>query len=184
MSEWNKKREIMRLYDVTAHLYDTRYAEEQKQKIEAALEEMKIKNHSSILDVGCGTGILFNYVVDKAKSIVGLDISRKTLQEAKKKAKNLKNVHLVLADADNMPFREKLFDYVFGVTVLQNMPEPAKTLMEIGRVAKEKAKIIVTGMKKAFTTEQFQQLLSNANLKSVAVKAENLKCYVAVCVKL
>jgi ubiquinone/menaquinone biosynthesis C-methylase UbiE len=184
MSEWDRKREIMRLYDVTARLYEIRYAEEQKQKIEAALKEMKIANHSSILDVGCGTGILFNYVVDKAKSIVGLDTSRKILREAKKKAKNLKNVHLVLADADNMPFRENLFDHVFGVTVLQNMPEPAKTLMEIRRVAEGKAKIIVTGMKKAFTPEQFQQLLSNANLESVAVKAESLKCYVAVCVKL
>lgn len=184
MNEWDKKREIMRLYDVTAHLYDIRYAEEQKQKIEAALEKITIKKHCSVLDVGCGTGILFNYVVDKAKSVVGLDISRKTMQEAKKKAKNFENVYLVLADADNMPFRENLFNYVFGVTVLQNMPEPAKTLMEIGRVAKGKAKIIVTGMKKAFTLKQFQQLLSNANLKSVAVEAENLKCYVVVCVKL
>ncbi|MGB9676375.1 MAG: class I SAM-dependent methyltransferase [Candidatus Bathyarchaeales archaeon] len=184
MNEWNKKREIMRRYDLTAHLYDMRYADEQKQKIEAALEEITIKKHCLVLDVGCGTGILFNYFVEKAKSVVGLDISRKTLQEAKKRAKNLENVYLVLADADNMPFRENFFDYVFGVTVLQNMPAPAKTLMEVRRVAEGKAKIIVTGMKKAFTLEQFQQLLSAANLKAIAVKVENLNCYVAVCVKL
>ncbi|MEM3596915.1 MAG: class I SAM-dependent methyltransferase [Candidatus Bathyarchaeia archaeon] len=184
MSEWDKKREIMQCYDVTAHLYDTRYAGEQKQKIEAALEEIKIKKLCSVLDVGCGTGILFNYFASKAKSIVGLDISRRTLQEAKKRANNIGNTHLVLADADNMPLRENLFDYVFGITILQNMPEPAKTLMEIRRVAKRKAKIIVTGMKKAFTREQFQKLLSEANLKSIAFKTENLKCYVAICVKL
>lgn len=183
MGEWNKKREIMRLYDVTAHLYDMRYAEEQRQKIEAALEETSIKKYSLVLDVGCGTGILFNYVAGKAKMVVGLDISRKTLQEAKKRAKNIRNAHLVLADADNMPFQENLFDYVFGVTVLQNMPKPAKTLAEIRRVAKEKSKIIVTGMKKAFTLEQFQRLLSEAHLKSVVLRAENLKCYVVVCVK-
>ncbi|MEM3578018.1 MAG: class I SAM-dependent methyltransferase [Candidatus Bathyarchaeia archaeon] len=184
MSEWDKKREIMRLYDITAHLYDMRYAEEQKQKIEVALGEITIKRHSLVLDAGCGTGILLNYIVNKAKMVVGVDISRKTLQEAKKSAKNLENAHLILADADNMPFREGLFDYVFGVTVLQNMPEPAKTLAEIGRVAKGKAKIIVTGMKKAFTLEQFQKLLLSANLKSVKFKDESLKCYVAICVKL
>ncbi|MEM2105953.1 MAG: class I SAM-dependent methyltransferase [Candidatus Bathyarchaeia archaeon] len=184
MGEWNKKREIMQRYDATAHLYDTRYFEEQKQKIEAALEEIKIKNHCLVLDVGCGTGILFNYFADKAKAVVGLDISRKTLQEAKKKVKNIGNAHLVLADADNMPFRENFFDYAFGVTILQNMPEPAKTLAEIRRTAKGKAKIVVTGMKKAFGLEQFQKLLSDVNLKTVAVKTENLKCYVAVCVKI
>lgn len=183
MSEWNKKREIMQRYDVTAHIYDMRYAEEQKLKIEAALEKMKVERLCSILDVGCGTGILFDYVADKAENIVGVDVSRKTLQQAKRKAESFGNTHLVLADADNMPFKECLFDYVFGITVLQNMPEPIETLREIRRVAKNNAKIVVTGMKKAFTLEEFRKLLSDADLKSVAFRDECLKCYVAVCVK-
>ncbi|MGB9741505.1 MAG: class I SAM-dependent methyltransferase [Candidatus Bathyarchaeia archaeon] len=184
MSSWNKKREIMQRYDVTADIYEMRYAEEQKMKIETALKEIKVKRHCAILDVGCGTGILFNYVADKAEKVVGLDVSRKTLLKAKQRTKNFGNIHLVLADADNMPIRECAFDYIFGITLLQNMPKPNETLKEINRVTKENAKIVVTGMKKAFNLKEFKKLLSDAALNIVAFKNGNLKCYVAVCVKL
>lgn len=185
MTKRNKKRSIMKRYDLTAHIYDMRYAEEQKLKIEAALREMEIERQSAILDVGCGTGILFNYLAEKAATIVGLDISKRTLQQAKRKAKSFGNIHLVLADADKMPFKAAYFDYVFGITVLQNMPNPAETLKEIMRVAKDFARIVVTGMKKAFTFEEFQKLISDVNLKNfVVLNDSSLKCYVAICEKL
>jgi ubiquinone/menaquinone biosynthesis C-methylase UbiE len=184
MSEWKKKRSLMHRYDLTANIYDIRYAEEQAAKIEAALEDVKIKNNSLVLDAGCGTGLLFGYVFDKAETTVGLDISREILLQAKKRAKNLENIYLVLADADNMPLKEKIFSHVFGITLIQNMPNPAKTLSEFRRVAKEDAAIVVTGMKKAFALEEFEELLRDAGFGIVALKDEGLKCYVAVCTRL
>jgi ubiquinone/menaquinone biosynthesis C-methylase UbiE len=184
MSQWKKKRTIMRRYDLTAHLYDMRYAEEQRAKIEAALEKLTIEKPALILDVGCGTGILFDYVAQRAEAIVGLDISKKILLQAKKRAKNFQNVHLILADADNIPIKENVFTHIFGITVLQNMPNPTKTLKEIRRVAKENAKIVVTGLKKAFTKEKFEGLLHNAGLILFDLRDEGLKCYVAVCIKI
>ena len=184
MSEWKRKRSIMRRYDLTAHIYDMRYAEEQAAKIEAALEKLTMETSAFILDVGCGTGILFDYVAEKVETVIGLDISKKILLQAKKRSKNFQNAHLILGDADNIPLRENIFTYVFGVTLLQNMPKPAKTLKEIGRVAKENATIVVTGLKKAFTREEFEELLRCARLNPVNLKSEGLKCYVAVCTKI
>jgi ubiquinone/menaquinone biosynthesis C-methylase UbiE len=183
MSEWNKKRSIMSRYDLTAHIYDMRYADEQAAKIEAALKTVKFEDNSVVLDAGCGTGILFDYIANQAKAIVGLDISKKILLEAKKHAKNPLNVHLILADADNMPLKERAFSHVFGMTLLQNMPNPARTLNEMKRTAKVNAIIVVTGMKKAFTLKKFRNLLRNAGLKIVSLDSEDLKCYVAVCVQ-
>ena len=128
MSEWDKKRGVMHRYDLTAHIYDMQYAEEQTAKIEAALEDLKMEKHGLVLDVGCGTGLLFVYVADKAETTIGLDISRKILLQAKKHAKNFLNIHLILADADNMPLRENIFSSVFGITLLQNMPKPVKRI--------------------------------------------------------
>jgi ubiquinone/menaquinone biosynthesis C-methylase UbiE len=184
MSEWKKKRSIMRRYDSTAQIYDMRYAEEQTAKIEAALEELKIEKPDLVLDVGCGTGILFDYVAEKTEAIVGVDISRKILLQAKKRAKNFQNIHLILADADNIPIRENVFTHVFGITLLQNMPNPTKTLKEIRRVAKENSTIVVSGLKKAFTQREFEEILRYARLKPVNLKCEGLKCYVAVCTKI
>ncbi|MEM2995745.1 MAG: methyltransferase domain-containing protein [Candidatus Bathyarchaeia archaeon] len=181
MNEWRRKRVVMRRYDLTAEMYDLRYAEEQKAKIEAVLENLAVEKPALVLDVGCGTGILFSYVAEKADAIVGLDISRKILFQAKKRAKNFGNTHLVLADADNMPFKENVFTHVFGVTLLQNMPKPLKTLMEIRRAARKDGVVVVTGLKKAFAFDEFKGLVADAGFIIVGLKGEGLKCYVAVC---
>ena len=75
MSEWKKKREVMLHYDQTAASYEAQYAEEQDAKMEAALSGVYLKENSLILDVGCGTGLLFPHIADKARLLVGIDTS-------------------------------------------------------------------------------------------------------------
>jgi len=182
MGVWDKKRDVMRRYDITAQIYDRRYTEEQTAKIEAALEHVKVEA-GMVLDAGCGTGILFSYVADKARMTVGLDFSKETLLIAKERAKNHASVHLVRADADNMPLRDKVFDRVFAMTLIQNTPRPTETLNEIRRVAKDNGLIVITGLKKVFSKSIFGQLLRNAGLNIIEVGNEGLQCYVTVCTK-
>jgi ubiquinone/menaquinone biosynthesis C-methylase UbiE len=184
MSEWNKKRRIMRRYDLTAQMYDMRYAEEQTAKIDAALESIDVKSHSIILDVGCGTGLLFNHVAEKAETVVGLDISRKVLLQAKEHSRKLANVHLIQADADNIPFNNEVFSHAFAMTLIQNMPNPIKTLKEVELVTKNDAVIVVTGLKKKFSLDDFVRLLRKIGLNIIEIKNESLKCYVAICSKI
>jgi ubiquinone/menaquinone biosynthesis C-methylase UbiE len=183
MSSWQKKRRMMRRYDITAEIYDARYAEEQAAKIEAALKRVEIENYDGVLDSGCGTGILFDYAADKAKLIVGIDISKKTLLQAIRhvKRKSLSNVHLIQADMDNLPFGDGVFSRVFSLTVLQNSPEYSETLAEIKRTGTNDAIFVVTGLKSIFSKRVFERLLSKSQLKIVAFEEENLKCYVAIC---
>jgi len=188
MTEWSQKRSVMRRYDSTAQIYDMRYAEEQTAKIEVALEIMgslKLERNSLVLDMGCGTGLLFNYVADKAGMVVGLDISRKILAEAKRRSEKFRNVHLVLADADHAPFKDSIFSHVFAITLIQNMPNPEKTLAEARRVAVEGAVIVVTGLKKKFPPDVFEGLLRKVSLNVIEIRDgdESLKCYVAFCTK-
>jgi ubiquinone/menaquinone biosynthesis C-methylase UbiE len=185
MSEWEQKIDSMTHYDITASSYDGQYAEEQKEKIEAALKRIKLGWHGLILDCGCGTGLLFEHVVEKAEMVVGMDISRKILAVAKRRAKTFGNVSLVLADADYTPFRNEVFSHVFAITLLQNMPNPEKTLAEICRVAEKDAYIVVTGLKKKFSLEKFESLLRKPSLSLIEILKgdERLKCYVAICKK-
>jgi len=183
MSEWDRKRDVMHRYDLTAHIYDMRYAEEQTAKIEAVMKSINMEKASSVLDVGCGTGLLFEYVACKAEAIVGLDISRETLFQAKKRAKKFANVHLILADSDNVPLKEDVFSHVFALTLIQNTPDPLKTLNEIKRVTKENAVIVITGLKKKFPIKAFERLLHDAGLGVIALRNASLKSHVAVCTK-
>jgi ubiquinone/menaquinone biosynthesis C-methylase UbiE len=184
MQEWNKKRKSMRHYDHLAQVYDVQYSEEQKAKIEAALNNTKLNKNELVLDVGCGTGLLFQHVAKSAKLVVGIDVSSKTLQEARKRTEQLPNIAVVRADGDYSPFQNQTFDKVFAITILQNMPNPAETLGEIKRVSKMQSTIIVTGLKKKFTEERFIELLNKAGLKIPILKTNpQLKGHLAVCKK-
>jgi len=184
VNKWNQKRKIIRRYDLTAQLYDVRYAEEQEIKYKTALERLNVARNSRVLDVGCGTGLLFSHVAAKAQTIVGADISGKLLLQAKERVRNFRNVHLVQADSDYLPFKDNRFSVVFAFTMLQNLPDPLETLKEIKRIAERDAPIVVTGLKKAFSLDAFRELLQNAGLRVVSLNDDDvLKCHVAVSVR-
>jgi ubiquinone/menaquinone biosynthesis C-methylase UbiE len=185
MNGWQKKREIMQRYDITASIYDRRYSEEQTAKMEAALKHLNMAETCCLLDAGCGTGLFFKYATNKAESVIGLDVSRKSLLYAKEQAKILRNTHLVLADADHMPLKTDVFSHVFAFTLIQNTPNPSMTLGELKRVAKEDAVFVVTGLKRIFSREAFEGLLHDAGLGITALEdAENFRCYVAICARI
>jgi ubiquinone/menaquinone biosynthesis C-methylase UbiE len=171
----------MRHYDRQAAIYDVQYVGEQNAKIEDILNSMKFESNELVLDLGCGTGFLFQHIAQRVR-VVGLDLSQQALREAKKRAKNMPNLFLVRADADHTPFQSNIFDKIFAITVLQNMPAPTKTLMEMKRTAKPQAMFAVTGLKKKFTQESLVDLLETASLKVVTLNtSQQLKGYVAVC---
>ena len=182
MGEWNKKRKVVRHYDRLAKIYDSQYAAEQEAKIKAALSDLHLKPNSLVLDLGCGTGLLFEHIGNSVRLLVGIDISACILNEAKKRAKKFQNVALIRAEVDYVPFLSQTFDSVFAITLLQNTPNPTRTLEEIERITKQNATIILTGLKKEFTLETFKQLLKNTQLSIQTIKTNNkLKDYIVTC---
>lgn len=182
---WEKKRDIMRKYDATAHIYDLRYEQEQTAKYSAALESLQEQELGLVLDVGCGTGLLFNHIRAISTRIVGVDISRETLHRARERARNSSAIEVICADADLLPFRGSIFNHAFAMTLIQNSPNPIQTLKEVERVSRNDAVTVVTGLKRVFSKDGFAGLLRKARLHVTVLKdEENLKCYVAMCTKM
>ena len=180
MTVWTTKRRAKNRYDLTAKLYDKLYAEEQEAKYKAAFQKLSNAPHGLVLDLGCGSGLLFKHLKGKAQSVVGVDLSRNLLLKAKQEAAG-NNVFLVQADADHLPFFGSLFGVLFAFTVLQNMPKPVETLKETRRVLKPEAHIVVSGLKKAFPLERFKRILKKAGFQHVSLTPDDsLKCYIAV----
>ena len=175
---WRSKRKVMQAYDVTADIYDERYSSEQHRKYCKVLESVNFFK-STILDVGCGSGMFLSEVAGKAKVVAGVDVSRKLLLKAKKCV--AKNVHVVQADADHLPFQEGTFNVAVSFTVLQNMPKPANTLQEIKRVTTKGGKIAVTGLKKAFPQTTFHDIIEASGMQTTSFAGEEeINCYLAV----
>lgn len=184
MSTWNKKRRIMRRYDQSANVYDVQYQEEQETKIRTALANISLKRTDSVLDAGCGTGMLFKHVAEESKLLIGTDVSSGLLNKARPRATKFPTVSLIQADSDNLPLRNETFDTVLAITLLQNMPDPQATLTEIKRVTKQNGTVVVTGLKKSFTQQRFTEIIARTHLKVKSLHShETMKDIVAICTK-
>jgi ubiquinone/menaquinone biosynthesis C-methylase UbiE len=185
MAQWKQKRAHMHHYDKTSHLYDTRYAEEQSLKIDAALESLKPAIQSRCIDLGCGTGLLLPKIMKSAKNIVCLDMSKGMLKEVKPSLRHSINVHLIQADVDYTPLLRGYFNVAFAITLLQNTPNPEQSLQEMKRITKPDATMIITGLKKCFTPKSLLTLLQDAGFQTHLLNTDGgLKCHIASCKKI
>ena len=163
-NSWSIKRSIIEYYDRLADIYDSLYGGEQKAKIKVIFKVMNVEAGRLVLDIGCGTGLLMEYLVADSGCLVGVDLSVKSLRRARERLRRLgaeQDVLLIRADAENLPFRSEVFDKIFALTLLQNTPSPRRALREIIRVAKDKSQAIVTGLRKYFTIDEFRGLISS-----------------------
>jgi ubiquinone/menaquinone biosynthesis C-methylase UbiE len=176
----------MRHYDETATTYDTLYREEQEHKIREILKHMTIKDSDTVLDAGCGSGFLLEHIQGQAGCTVGVDLSKGLLRIALSRVRQtkMKNVSLVQADVDNLPFREHIFDEVFALTVLQDSSDYGMTLKELTRTTKNNAELTITGLKKAFTEESLKNALTKEDLKPYILDMlKQVKDIIAICRK-
>ncbi|MCL2257746.1 MAG: class I SAM-dependent methyltransferase [Candidatus Bathyarchaeota archaeon] len=181
LNSWSKKRSIANRYNITSNSYDEQYTQEQTAKYIAAQKTLNQLQYATILDVGCGSGLFFSHVTDKAQMVIGVDFSHKLLLKAKVQAKQFYNVHIVQADADHLPFKKTLFDVVFAFTMLQNMPAPKKTLLEFKQQTSTNGKLVITGLKKAFKLTAFLDLFETNGLTLFEfIDDPNLNCYIII----
>ena len=105
-------------------------------RLEFALKDLK-KIKGKILEVGCGGGGMVKAIkfYRPDLKVIGVDISKKAISEAKK---DPHRVNFFLADAYNLPFRDKSFEAVLMFDFLEHLDDPLKSLAEVYRVLKPK----------------------------------------------
>jgi ubiquinone/menaquinone biosynthesis C-methylase UbiE len=90
-----------------------------------------------ILEVGVGTGKNLPYHPEGSRS-VAVDLSPGMLRHAVRKADRLgRDVDLVLADAQRLPFRDGAFDAAAATFVFCSVPDPVLGLQEVRRVLRQ-----------------------------------------------
>ncbi len=183
---WRVKHGVIKHYDRIARIYDRLYGSEQNLKIKEILRFLNVKKTDVVLDLGCGTGILFSHINELANFIVGVDVSSMALKAAANLIKKIRSdsIFLVRADADFLPFRDKVFDKVFAITLLQNMPNPLLTLREMMRVTDDNSEIAATGLKKFFSKERFSSMLAKAGMFFQIINtSDDVKGHIALCAR-
>jgi ubiquinone/menaquinone biosynthesis C-methylase UbiE len=106
-------------------------------RFEGALGELIARAApDSILDVGCGEGVLtFKWAEQlSAGRVVGLDLPDPELK-AKWRSRERPNLSFVAGHAARMPFASGEFDLVAGIETLEHIAEVDRALAEMTRVA-------------------------------------------------
>jgi 2-polyprenyl-3-methyl-5-hydroxy-6-metoxy-1,4-benzoquinol methylase len=91
-----------------------------------------IKRHfagESILDVGCGTGLITRHLA--AERVVGLDINPWAIERARG---HCPDAEFVTGDAENLGFETSSFDMVVCTQALEHLPRPGDAVKEAHRV--------------------------------------------------
>jgi len=107
------------------------------------LVRMLPKIHGRILEVGCGAGATLEYLKKMgAKYVVGVDINQEALNIAKDR--NIDTVILLDAERENLPFKEKEFDYIILADVLEHLYDPWDFLKKICKHLKDDGYILMS----------------------------------------
>jgi 2-polyprenyl-3-methyl-5-hydroxy-6-metoxy-1,4-benzoquinol methylase len=108
------------------------------ENFERTLDELWAKaSPASVLDVGCGEGVLTHKWAQRLgdRRVVGIDLEDPVIQAewAKRTAPNLE---YRIMKAQNLPFGDGEFAMASAIEVLEHVPDPEHTVAEMARVAR------------------------------------------------
>ena len=125
--------EISQVYD------DVRQAD--IELINSFLKEIKIDEETRVLDIGCGTGNYTDLLQKVTQGeVYGVEPSKGMLDKAKAKQSK---VVFKQGTAEELPFEDEFFDFVYMTDVIHHVPEIGAMFAEINRVLKEKGKVCI-----------------------------------------
>jgi SAM-dependent methyltransferase len=98
----------------------------------------------SVLDVGCGEGVLTHEWAQRLGDgrVVGIDLDDEKLR-AEWARRRRPNLEFRAEEATRLPFGDSEFDVATAIEVLEHVPQPEATLSEMARVAERRLLVSV-----------------------------------------
>jgi ubiquinone/menaquinone biosynthesis C-methylase UbiE len=168
------------LFNTIAPVYGLFYQYQRKgfEKVaKSAKDELGLPAGTTILDVGCGTGVLCSVLHEMGYTVTGVDSAEIMLKVARK---NPQNAEITFSSGDalaHLPFEDKSFDIAIASYVAHGLrPEERKLLYaEMGRVAKRKVIIYDYNQKRSFLTSLVEWLEQGDYFRFIRVAENEMK---------
>ena len=126
------KDSIKEFFDSIAPKWDNEPIADKK-ILDIILDNGGIRENIDILDVACGTGVLFPYYLERnVKSITAIDLSPEMVKIAKSK---FPQANVICGDAENI-ILDKQFDAIMIYNAFPHFPEPEKVIESLSKALK------------------------------------------------
>jgi ubiquinone/menaquinone biosynthesis C-methylase UbiE len=140
------------------------------EKISNTLIENIDCNGKTVVDVGCGTGILSFIALEKGASKIScVDISKLMLEKCREKS-NTKGypddlISFHEGDAERLPCNDATYDIVFSNMVLGMVPNQQATIKELTRILRPGGTIAMSAHGPAHYMEAVEAELTSMNMR-------------------
>jgi ubiquinone/menaquinone biosynthesis C-methylase UbiE len=148
--------------------------------LNGVFSDIDLKKIETVLDAGCGDGLLFPIIAKKLpwyKKLVGFDIINSEIWPKIK----LKSLSFFIASANKIPLSDKSFDLVLCKDVLHHVKNPQKIVKELIRISKRLVIIIEANRENPlmalYTKIQGDDHYIKASLKYLIERTVNKESY-------
>lgn len=189
ISEFNKitNEDLHNLYEIRAKVLDwelgtgylgffaknkgTRYTF--TRRLEVMLKQIPPLENKSVLEVGCGAGIISLELAKTARKVVGIDVTETALDFGRKLADLLGYSHVEFkkGDAENLEFEDASFDIIVCSEVLEHLLNPEEAISEFYRVLKANGILLLTTPCATTPSEKFTDF-ARIFIKRIQVEKE------------
>lgn len=132
------KKEIISFFDDFAPTWDN--ANERNDKVIAKiLDNCRICEGTRVLDVACGTGVLFPDYISRKAVVTGIDISAEMVKMAKEK---FPQIDIICGDAENYDFQNQ-FDVIMIYNAFPHFPNPERLIENLAKALKNGGRLSI-----------------------------------------
>lgn len=133
------KKDVISFFDSLAPEWDEK-ENENSDVINFILDTSGVNKGKQVLDVACGTGVLFDYYFKReVGSLTGIDISGNMIKIAKNK---FPDIELICADAELFNFKDK-YDVIMIYNAFPHFADPNKLFSNLSCALKNNGRLTV-----------------------------------------
>ena len=137
-----EKQDIIEFFDRCAPSWDAELVKNDA-IIGRILDNAEVGPGMDILDVACGTGVMFDYYVDRnVASVTGIDISPEMAKIAAAKYEANPKIQVICADVEEYKFDRK-FDRIVVYNAFPHFPYPKRLIKALAKLLKEDGRLTV-----------------------------------------
>lgn len=137
-----EKRDVIEFFDRCAPNWDAGMIKSDE-TIGKILDNAEVSEGMDILDVACGTGVMFPYYLDrKVASVVGIDISPEMAKIAAGKFADRENVRVICGDVEDYDFGKK-FDRIVVYNAFPHFPNPKRLIAALADLLKDGGRLTI-----------------------------------------